>query len=93
MCEQVRRYEKKMVKEGPEVSDEVPGGSVQLFASLTGLMGELRLHDREHRRQMEELKMTLKERGKSQRDIALAVQEKYKEIIAGYFYAHLNYSQ
>lgn len=83
MAEQVRRYVKKMEKNGSDVADDVPGGTAPLFASLTGLMGELRLHDREHRKQMEELKVAMKEKGKPLQEIALAVQEKYKEIIAG----------
>lgn len=83
MCEQVRRCVNKMIKEGSDAADDVPGGSAHLFASLTGLMGELRLHDREHRRQMEEMKVSMKEKGRPLPEIALAVQEKYEEIIAG----------
>jgi hypothetical protein len=54
-----------------------------MLATLTGLMGELRLHDREHRRQIDEMKVRLKEKGKSAQDIAMAVQDRYEQIISG----------
>ena len=72
-----------MEKGGSNVEDDFPGGSYKMWASLTGLMGDLRLHDKEHRKQMEELKVSMKEKGKPLREIALAVQEKYEQIIAG----------
>jgi len=83
LCEQIRKFIKKMEKGGSNVEDDVPGGSYKMCASLTGLMGDLRLHDKEHRKQMEELKVSMKEKGKPLREIALAVQEKYEQIIAG----------
>lgn len=85
LVDQIRRKLKQLVTAGasaPDV-DDIPGATWHLPASLTGLMGELRVHDREHRRQIEQLKKRLEDRGKSASEVAHAVQERYEQIIAG----------
>ncbi|WAR25161.1 hypothetical protein MAR_010865 [Mya arenaria] len=85
LIEQIRRNLKHLVREGLNASDidDIPGATLKLPASLTGLMGELRVHDRQHRKQIEQLKMRLEDKGKSQQEVALAVQQRYEQIISG----------
>lgn len=83
--QQIQKLIKNLVRDGSTFSGTVPGGNYQMLASLAGLMGELRLHDREHRRQIDDMKIRLKEKGKSAQDIALAVQDRYEQIISGWF--------
>ncbi|KAL4226590.1 hypothetical protein ACF0H5_014574 [Mactra antiquata] len=83
MLQQIERHISTLLKTGPSYGSEVPGGLHQMLSSLTGLMGELRLHDREHRKQMDEMKIRLKDKGKSTQEIAMAVQDRYEQIIAG----------
>lgn len=86
LLQQIQRQSKNLIREGNSYAGQIPGGSYQMPASLSGLMGELRLHDREHRRQIDEMKVRLKEKGKSPRDIALAIQDRYEQIISGMLY-------
>ncbi|XP_052249024.1 uncharacterized protein LOC127856876 isoform X2 [Dreissena polymorpha] len=83
--EQIKLRLKQLVTHGQDAQDvdDIPSATMQMLASLTGLMGELRLQDREHRRQIEEMKNRLKDKGKSIREIGLAVQERYEQIISG----------
>ncbi|KAH3892173.1 hypothetical protein DPMN_016285 [Dreissena polymorpha] len=85
--EQIKLRLKQLVTHGQDAQDvdDIPSATMQMLASLTGLMGELRLQDREHRRQIEEMKNRLKDKGKSIREIGLAVQERYEQIISGEF--------
>ncbi|XP_053377355.1 trichohyalin-like isoform X2 [Mercenaria mercenaria] len=83
VLQQIQRQVKILIRDGSSYTGTVPGGSYHMLASLAGLMGELRLHDREHRRQIDEMKVRLMEKGKSARDIATAVQDRYEQIISG----------
>lgn len=81
--QQIQRHLTNLIKNGSSYANEVPGGLHHMLASLTGLMGELRLHDREHRKQIEEMKIRLKDKGRSPAEIAMAVQDRYEQIISG----------
>lgn len=83
LLKQIRRQWKQLCKEGDQFEGTIPGEHVTMLASLTGLMGELRLFDRENRRQVETLKAQLKTESKTTQQISAAVQERYQQIIAG----------
>ena len=80
---QIKTKCKQLLKEGDQYRGELPGGQLQMFASLTGLMGELRKNDLKHRRQIEDLRNQMKKEGRTLKEISDAVQEHYKQIIAG----------
>ena len=79
----INRGWKTLLKQGQSFDGTIPGGRVQLLSSLTGLMGELHQEDLRHRKQVEELKVRLRSEGKTQREISLAIQELYEQIISG----------
>ena len=82
---QIRRKSKRLLKEGSHYQGALPGGELQMHASLVGLMGEIRKNDLKHRHQMEEMKVKMKREGKSMADINNAIKEQYKQIIAGMY--------
>ena len=85
MLHQIQRGWKNLLKQGENFNDVIPGGPTQLLSSLTGLMGELLDVDLAHRKQVEELKVRLRSEGKNQKEVSLAIQELYEEIISGMY--------
>lgn len=83
ILQQISRGLKNLLKQGQNFNGSIPGGHVQLPSSLTGLMGELHQDDHLHRKQVEDLKVRLRSEGKTPKEISLAIQELYEEIISG----------
>ena len=90
MLHQIQRGWKNLLKQGQNFNDVIPGGSSQLLSSLTGLMGDLLDVDLAHRKQVEELKVRLRSEGKNQKEVSLAIQELYEEIISGMYFIGLD---
>ena len=80
---EINRGWKTLLKQGQNFDGNIPGGRIPLLSSLMGLMGELHHDDIIHRKQVEEMKVRLRSEGKTQREISLAIQELYEEIISG----------
>ncbi|CAC5415797.1 unnamed protein product [Mytilus coruscus] len=83
--QQLCREEKQYSREG-SLQDRIGGLSgsrLDLIATLTGLMGEVRSHDLKRREQAEKKRETLGQQGMKEHDIDKAIQTEYQGVISG----------
>ncbi|XP_052070817.1 trichohyalin-like isoform X2 [Mytilus californianus] len=83
--QQLCREEKQYSREG-SLQDRIGGLSgsrLDLIATLTGLMGEVRSHDLKRREQAEKKRETLGQQGMKEHDINKAIQTEYQGVISG----------
>ncbi|XP_063400098.1 trichohyalin-like isoform X3 [Mytilus trossulus] len=83
--QQLSREEKQYSREG-SLQDRIGGLSgsrLDLIATLTGLMGEVKSYDLKRKEQAEKKRETLRQQGMKEQDIDKAIQTEYQGVISG----------
>ncbi|XP_033746567.1 trichohyalin-like isoform X2 [Pecten maximus] len=83
--QQLCSQERQLRREGhfEEQVYTLPGSKVTLNATLTGLMGEVRMENDKQKMKMNEMRKDLKGQGLSDQDIDSAIQAEYQKVIQG----------
>ncbi|XP_069101140.1 trichohyalin-like isoform X2 [Argopecten irradians] len=83
--QQLCTQERQLRREGhfEEQVYTLPGSKVTLNATLTGLMGEVRLENDKQKTKMDGMRKALKGQGMSDQDVEMAIQAEYQKVIQG----------
>ncbi|XP_060082221.1 trichohyalin-like [Ylistrum balloti] len=83
--QQLCSQERQLRREGhlEEQINTLPGSKVTLSATLTGLMGEVRMENDKQKMKMNEMRTNLKGQGISDQEIDVAIQTEYQKVIQG----------
>ncbi|OWF34681.1 hypothetical protein KP79_PYT11450 [Mizuhopecten yessoensis] len=83
--QQLCSQERQLRREGhfEEQVNTLPGSKVDLKATLTGLMGEVRIENDKQKTKMNEIRNNMKGQGISDKEIDLAIQTEYQKVIEG----------